>query len=31
LDEFVNVLESNFGVRATADGNRILLASAAAK
>jgi transmembrane sensor len=31
LDEFVNVLESNFGVRATADGSRILLAPTPAK
>jgi transmembrane sensor len=31
LDEFVNVLESNFGLHATFDGNRILLAPAAAK
>jgi transmembrane sensor len=31
LDAFVNVLESNFGIRATADGNRILLAPAPAK
>jgi transmembrane sensor len=31
LDAFVNVLESNFGIRATADGSRILLAPAPAK